>query len=278
MSYQSFIATRADAGRPIDAVLRTHLSQSRDQIIHLLREGRVLLGKLVCTDGQWRVKRGQRIRVRLFAEKATPKPRSAPPPPRHEGPLPPIRYRDQEIVVVEKPAGLTTMRHPDEAAEFGSRGKRFLPTTLADLLPSLLTQKSSTNAPRVRAVHRLDKETSGLLVFALTPAAESHLGKQFRAHSTDRCYLALVRGKAVSGRIESLLVPDRGDGRRGSGSDRKAGKRAVTHVRVLEEFATFSLVECRLETGRTHQVRIHLGEAGTQKKQDRFLIFMGPSP
>src|SRR5437016_14202890 len=86
---------------------------------------------------------------------------------------------------------------------------------------------------------------------------------QFRAHSTERLYLAVVRGKARAGRIESWLVRDRGDGRRGSSPTPGEGQRAVTHVRVVEELGDYTLVECRLETGRTHQVRIHLGENGT---------------
>src|SRR5437764_1488986 len=81
--------------------------------------------------------------------------------------------------------------------------------------------------------------------------------------TVERRYLALVRGVRRAGRVESNLVRDRGDGRRGS-SDRAAdGQPAVTHVRVLEDLGEFALVECRLETGRTHQVRIHLGELGT---------------
>ena len=139
-----------------------------------------------------------------------------------------------------------------------------MPPTLADLLPGLLPKNRRGRPAPVRAVHRLDNETSGLVAFALTAEAERHLGRQFRAHTTDRLYLALVRGRAKSGRIESVLVSDRGDGRRGSTTDpAAAGQRAVTHVRVVEELGEYTLVECRLETGRTHQVRIHLGEAGT---------------
>src|SRR5262249_18869505 len=173
-----------------------------------------------------------------------------------------IRFADEHVVVVEKPAGLTTMRHAEEAAEFGERGKRFLPSTLQDLLPGLLAVRRPGKPGRVRAVHRLDRETSGLVVFARTAEAERHLGRQFRAHSTERLYHALVRGQARDARLESWLVRDRGDGRRGSGPEGE-GQRAVTHVRVVEALGEFSLVECRLETGRTHQVRIHLGEAGT---------------
>ncbi len=180
------------------------------------------------------------------------------------GSEPVIVHADEQIVVVDKPPGLTTMRHADEAAEFGARARRFLPPTLADLLPGLLAKGKYGRPGRVRAVHRLDSDTSGLVVFARTAEAERELGRQFRARSTDRVYLALVRGRAKDGRIESVLVRDRGDGRRGSATDSNdPGQRAVTHVRVVEEFGDFTLVECRLETGRTHQVRIHLGEAGT---------------
>jgi 23S rRNA pseudouridine1911/1915/1917 synthase len=169
-----------------------------------------------------------------------------------------IVYSDDAVVVVNKPAGLTTMRHAEEAAEFG-RGKRFLPKTLADLLPAAL---GAPNRP-VIAVHRIDRDTSGLVVFARTRAAAEGLTKQFRKHSADRRYLALTRGTPKPGRIESVFVRDRGDGRRGSTSNfAEEGKRAVTRVAVLEELGKFALVECRLETGRTHQVRIHLGEAG----------------
>jgi 23S rRNA pseudouridine1911/1915/1917 synthase len=171
-----------------------------------------------------------------------------------------IVYADDAVVVANKPSGLTTMRHRQETEEFGNRGKRFLPPTLADLLPALL---GAPNRP-VIAVHRIDRDTSGLVVFARTPKAAEGLTAQFRRHTADRRYLALTRGRPKPGRIDSVLVRDRGDGRRGSGDPpAKNGKRAVTHLKVVEELGEFAVVECRLETGRTHQVRIHLGESGT---------------
>jgi 23S rRNA pseudouridine1911/1915/1917 synthase len=203
---------------------------------------------------------------------------------RRKGPAQPvIRYLDEQIVVVDKPAGLTTVRNPKEAAEFGARAQRFLPPTLADKLPVLIRDaetkrrgeaakrrrsprrgaSASPRLPKVFAIHRLDKETSGLIVFARTPAAARHLGVQFRGHSIERVYLAIVRGHAKPARIESDLVRDRGDGRRGSSTESGVGERAVTHVSVVENLGDYTLVECQLETGRTHQVRIHLGEAGT---------------
>jgi 23S rRNA pseudouridine1911/1915/1917 synthase len=164
---------------------------------------------------------------------------------------------------VEKPAGWTTVRHPAEIREYGPRARRFLPPTLADLLTRLLARGRPERPTRVRAVHRLDKDTSGLVAFARTVEAERDLGQQFRAHTVQRSYLAVVRGRAMDQRIESWLIRDRGDGRRGSSRRPGEGKRAVTHVRVVEELGPYTLVECRLETGRTHQVRIHLGETGT---------------
>ncbi len=173
-------------------------------------------------------------------------------------------------MVVDKPAGLTTTRHPEEFEEFGIRGRRFLPKTLADLLPNMLREEEGRGAPtKVIPVHRLDKDTSGLVVFARTPAAARNLGKQFREHTVERVYLALVRGHAQEGRIESWFVRDRGDSRRGSvpaekvDTLKKTAQHAVTNVRVAERLGDYTLVQCRLETGRTHQVRIHLGEAGT---------------
>jgi 23S rRNA pseudouridine1911/1915/1917 synthase len=255
MAHQTFVIARSEAGRTVAAVLKARLGQSWSAVRRLIEQGHVRLQGQRCDNAALRLTRGQRLEVRTQGQEQT-------------GPITGpagvvIRYADAHLVVVEKPAGLTTMRHADEAAEFGARGRRYLPPTLADLLPAMLATGRSGKGPPVRAVHRLDKETSGLVVFARTVEAERHLGRQFRAHTTERHYLALVRGRAQSGRIESYLVADSGDGRRGSATEPGVGQHAVTHVRVVEELGDYTLVECRLETGRTHQVRIHLGERGT---------------
>jgi 23S rRNA pseudouridine1911/1915/1917 synthase len=224
-----------------------------------------------CTDPHRRLRHGQHVEVRQQPSAKKKNRRAGGVNPRMtpdqgadapRSPEPVLRHVDSHVVVVDKPAGLTTMRHAGEAAEFGARARRYLPTTLADLLPGLLA-RAGERVTTVRAVHRLDKETSGLVVFARTVEAEGRLGRQFRAHAVDRLYLALVRGRAKEARIESWLVRDRGDGRRGSKTREGEGQRAVTHVRVVQDFDNYTLVECRLATGRTHQVRIHLGEAGT---------------
>ncbi|HVS36411.1 MAG TPA: pseudouridine synthase [Gemmataceae bacterium] len=273
MAARSYIVGRSEAGRTVADWLRARLGLPAGDVHRLLRGGCVAIGGAPCSDPARRVKAGQRLQVRPpVAGKKKPPPKQGEPrglsrrnkPAGSPGPGPVIVYADDHIVVVDKPPGLTTMRHPDEAAEFGERARRFLPPTLADLLPDLLAKGKHGGPRRVRAVHRIDNDTSGLVVFARTPEAERELGRQFRARSTDRVYLALVRGRAKDGRIESVLVRDRGDGRRGSGpGPHAAGQHAVTHVRVVEDLGDFTLAECTLETGRTHQVRIHLGEAGT---------------
>jgi 23S rRNA pseudouridine1911/1915/1917 synthase len=271
-AHKEYVVGRDDARRTVAEWLHRHLHFSWNQARDLVRAGVVRVDGRPCRDSTERLKRGQHLRIEApppqerrggKAQGRTPAARpkeTARPTRKKRDNAPIVRYCDEHLVVVDKPAGLTTVRHESEAAEFG-RGRRFLPATLADLLPGLLAQGGRPPV-RVRAVHRIDKETSGLVAFALTPADERQLGEQFRAHSLDRVYLALVRGQARDGRIESWLVRDRGDGRRGSGPEGQ-GQRAVTHVRVAERLGEYSLVECRLETGRTHQIRIHLGEAGT---------------
>jgi 23S rRNA pseudouridine1911/1915/1917 synthase len=259
MKTRILIVSRAEAGRPVASLLKHHLHISWSQARRLVEQNRVRQGPGLCRDPQSRVRAGQKLRIQLEDAKES-KPANKADLPGTDGLV--VRYADEHLVVVDKPAGLTTMRHAHEAAGFGARGKRFLPATLADLLPGLLPGHGKK---QVIAVHRLDRDTSGLVVFARTALAARHLGGQFRAHTTDRVYLAIVRGVAKNERIESQLVADRGDGRRGSASAGvgEEGQRAVTQVRVLENLGAFTLVECRLETGRTHQVRIHLGERGT---------------
>jgi 23S rRNA pseudouridine1911/1915/1917 synthase len=282
-----FLAEQKYAGKTVAAVLRDRYKLSWNQAKRLVEAGHVRVAGFPCNDVATRIKRGNRIWIREGtvevpqalkgaatappkpkAAKTPPKPPAAKPAPKPLEPLPfspdIIVYADDSVVVVNKPTGLTTQRHAEEIAEFGDRGKAFLPKTLADYLPRLL---GSPNA-RVIPVHRIDRDTSGLVVFARTADAAAHLTRQFRKHTAERRYLALTRGTPKTGRIESVLVRDRGDGRRGSSNspgdspEAEDGKRAVTYVKVLESFGEFALVECRLETGRTHQVRIHLGESG----------------
>jgi 23S rRNA pseudouridine1911/1915/1917 synthase len=271
-------ADRRDHGHTLAAVLKARFNLSWTQAKRIIERRHVRVGAQIVADAAYRVKAGKRISIAAGVieqpksaspapkpQAPTPKPKPKPVPAAVDQPAPkptidiPILYSDLHIVVVNKPAGITTMRHADEAEEFG-RGKRFLPKTVADWLPILLGEPGKP----VLAVHRLDRETSGVLVFARTQAAAKQLTSQFRKHTTERRYWALVRGEPKAGRIESHIIRDRGDGRRGSvDTPTNESKRAVTHVQVRQTVPGFAFVECRLETGRTHQVRIHLGEAGT---------------
>jgi 23S rRNA pseudouridine1911/1915/1917 synthase len=187
-----------------------------------------------------------------------------------------IRFLDKHLVVVEKPSGMTTLRHNEE--QTWPKKRKDIAPTLDEALPRVIARLEKGDAapaktkrfphgqrpslPQVRAVHRLDRDTSGLMVFARSVQAERHLVDQFRKHTVLRSYVAVVHGHPEAQTITSHLIRDRGDGRRGSNKDGKEGQRAVTHIKPLEQIGPYSMIECRLETGRTHQIRIHLSELG----------------
>lgn len=271
---QVFHVQPEQAGRTLADALRGWLPElSWSQIQRLVRGRQVQIDGNLCSDAGRRLK-GREV-VRLLPQAAAPAPSAA---------AVRIRYLDAHLVVVEKPAGITSVRHAEER-DWPARRKQIQPT-LDELLPPLIAEQEGrgrkspgkppgrpAKAPSragggnghhkpVRAVHRLDRETSGLMVFARTPLAAEHLEQQFRQHTTHRRYLAVAAGRVEPQRLESRLVRDRGDGRRGSTALPKVGKAAVTHVRVVERLSGYTLVECQLETGRTHQIRIHLSEAG----------------
>jgi len=276
-----FVVDRRENGRTLAAVLKMRYGIPWSQAKRLIEKRHVKVSGQVETDLARRLKVGKKVELAAgtIEGQKTTNPKELPKPVRKKTATRPagpsvkqnistpthsgieIIYADDDVVVVNKPAGLTTMRHKEEAEEFGERGKMFLPKTLAELLPGLL---GSPNRP-VISVHRIDRDTSGLVVFARNRNSAESLMKQLRKHTVDRRYLALTREVPKAGRIESIFVRDRGDGRRGSAlnSEPGEGKKAITQIRVIEDWQSYALVECRLQTGRTHQVRIHLGEAGT---------------
>ena len=214
-----------------------------------------------------------------------------------------LAYWDEFLLVVEKPAGVTSVRHFEERKI--STKRRQLQPTLEELLPPVLAkvqhlrwpplppkgmnrgrreskqpfttshiQNSKLIPPELQVfpVHRLDRETSGLMLFARTRAAEQKLTAMFRQHTIEREYVGIAIGQIEPQTIRSHLVRDRGDGHRGSATAEVAaedGQEAVTHIVASEHIAApesggpgYSLIRCKLETGRTHQIRIHLSEAG----------------
>jgi 23S rRNA pseudouridine1911/1915/1917 synthase len=156
----------------------------------------------------------------------------------------PILHRDDHLVVVDKPAGILVVEAP------GRRGP-----TLVDALTRQL-------GVRVQAVHRLDEDTTGAMVFALDAEARAGLDDLFRQHAATREYLAL----ASAGRIESQLAEDAGGVVR---VVRSGGERAVTHYETLARRGRCTLLRCRLETGRRNQIRAHLAALGCPLAGDR---------
>ena len=281
------------ANQTILAALRKWLGgKSWNDLRKLLRSRHITINGNLCLDEGRRVQPKEVIKVLEHP---------AAPPPKDQDVR--IRFFDAHMVVVEKPAGMTTLRHSEERAISGRRKQ--LQPTLDEVLPRILQKKlpaaqskkqtkdgrfdhsqkrgerprkgndDSRGLPRrLRAVHRLDRDTSGVMLFARTFDAEQHLGQQFRNHTVHRVYLAVVRGDLNARTFESSLIPDRGDGRRGTSRNPKEGKWAVTHVRPVEKLNGYTVIECRLETGRTHQIRIHLSEAGFPICGDK--VYRGP--
>ena len=167
-----------------------------------------------------------------------------------------IVFEDEDLIVINKPPGLVV--HPGHGNYTG---------TLVNAIAWHLKDSPAFNTqdPRLGLVHRIDKDTSGLLVIAKNPDAKTHLGLQFYKKTTQRKYNALVWGnvKDDEGRIEGNIGRNPRDKMQMMVfSDDENGKPAVTHYKVLDRFGYVSLVECQLETGRTHQIRVHMKHIG----------------
>lgn len=247
MKDSSFVVDPELDGRRLDAVLRHHHPQVPwAQLRRLIETGKVALDTAAVLDPATITRAHQRVEIFLNA----PRPAS-----RSRLPSEAIVFVDAHLVVVRKPAGINSVPY-----EPGERG------TLQELVRAWLNRSARARGDRTTGdlgvVHRIDKETSGLLVFTRTLLAKRHVANQMRFHSTERRYLALVHGRVTRRTIESNLVANRGDGLRGSTRSEGVGQHAITHVEPLEHLGAATLIECRLETGRTHQIRIHLSEAG----------------
>lgn len=241
-----------EAGQTLAAVLRARLALSWNAARALCERGKVFVGEVRILDPVYRLRQGESVRVRH----AAPRPLSE----RAEQALAAIVYEDSQLVVVDKPAGLMSVPYErgdsDTAMDLIRAAWRLQGRAAAEV----------TGVP-LHIVHRIDKETSGLLLFAKTKGALRDLQTRFRQHDIERRYLCVVHGRISDRRIESYFVEDRGDGLRGSVRNggrtaTPAGKRAVTHVKALEFLGrTATLCAVTLETGKTHQIRIHLAES-----------------
>ncbi len=230
------------AGRRLDAYVAQATGLSRSQAKQLVFQG------LVSVDGRPAkpsrpVRPGEVVRVRL------------PPPPVADllpEDLPvPVVYEDAQLAVVDKPAGLAV--HPGAGRYRG---------TLVNALLARLGTLSRVDPARPGIVHRLDKDTSGLLVVAKTDEAHRALAAQVAARTVQRVYLALLRGRPPWEEHTVTAPIGRHPVHRQRMAVRPGGREATTHFRVLERLGDYTLVECRLLTGRTHQIRVHARSAG----------------
>jgi 23S rRNA pseudouridine1911/1915/1917 synthase len=232
----------ADEGATLAAALRRMLpGRSWAEVRKLCTTGKVSLDDERALDPARRVRAGQRVAV----NSAAPRPDRTPDGFR-------IVFDDAHLVVIDKPSGISSV--PFDRKETG---------TAMDLVRGVWRRKGKrATATPLYIVHRIDKDTSGLLCFAKTRLAERGLHTVFQRHTANRSYLAVAEGDVGAMRIESNIAADRGDGIRGSTRHTDQGQHAVTFVEPIRRLRKVTLCRVRLETGRTHQIRIHLSERG----------------
>lgn len=238
---QTFTVTPSDAKTRLDIFLLQRLPDlTRSRIKNLIEDGLVSLNDMPAKAGV-KVKGGDEISITI----PEPQPVKAEP---EKIPLD-IIYEDKDVIVINKPPGLTV--HPGTGRASG--------TLVNALLYHCKDLSGIGGVLRPGIVHRIDKDTSGVLVVAKNDRSHQFLAKQFKEHSIKRRYLAIVSGcvKKDEGTVDLPIGRHISERKKMSVRTRK-GRRAVTHYRVLKRFPFHTLLEVTLETGRTHQIRVHL--------------------
>ncbi len=241
----------ACGGERLDKALAAASGLSRERVKALLGEGRIALDGKVSSQASLKLAEGTAFRIAV--PDAVPA-EAAP----QDIPLV-IAYEDEHLIVVDKPAGLVV--HPAAGNLDGT------------LVNALLHHCASNGGGQLSGiggvmrpgiVHRIDKDTSGLLVVAKSDAAHEGLAKQFADHSISRAYLAIAAGHPAppAATIRGAIARSSADRKKMALVADGRGKHAITHYKTLERLENASLIECRLETGRTHQVRVHLASIG----------------
>ncbi len=216
---------------------------SRTQAQRLILDGQVTVNGNP-EKASYKLSAGDRVHVKI-----------PPPTPSHLTPenIPvPILYEDDDILVVDKPAGLTVHPAPGHTGH----------TLVNAVLSHLATLSDDVQRPGI--VHRLDKDTSGVMVIARNPVAHENLAAQFKQHTVKKVYLALVRGYLTpeEGVIEAPIGRDSGDRKKMAISGESRGRKALTRYKVIRFLGNYTLLEVMPQTGRTHQIRVHLAAIG----------------
>ena len=251
MASSTFNVPRELAGTRLDRFLSEQLPErSRSQLARFIDQGKVLVDGHAATKAGFALKGGEVVAV------------DAPDAPSEVGlvaediPLT-IVWRDEHLAVIDKPSGLVVHPAPGHASG-----------TLVNALIHWAREEDVSldidDEVRPGLAHRIDKDTSGLIVVAFSDVALRGLQAQFAEHSIERVYRAVVLGKNLPdiGRIETFYGRHPKDRKKYTGRLESAPRKAVTNFRVAQRGMALSLVECRLETGRTHQIRVHLSESG----------------
>ena len=241
---ERIIITENEAGMRADVALAQLLEITRSNMQKLLEEGRAVRGQKVIKSN-YRVKAGEEILVNL----PEPQPLDVQP---EDIPLD-IIYEDDDVVVVNKARGMVV--HPAAGNYNG---------TLVNALLYHCKNLSGINGViRPGIVHRLDKDTSGIMICAKNDSAHLSLSEQIQSKTAQRTYLAVVRGnvKNDSGIIETQIARDKND-RKKMAVVTEGGRQAITEYEVAERFGKYTVVKCRLKTGRTHQIRVHMEYLG----------------
>ena len=228
----------------LDVYLAEKMSKTRSAVLKVIEEGRVLLNGKVPAKAGVKIGVGDVITVDI----PEPRPISAAP---QDIPID-VLYEDNDIVVVNKPQGMVT--HPASGSPDG---------TLVNALLYRVKDLSGINGEiRPGIVHRLDKDTSGVLVVAKNDAAHLALSKQISTKKALRYYYALVVGNIAldEGKIDKSIARSKKDRKQMAVSEE--GRNALTLYKVIERFKGYTLVECELRTGRTHQIRVHMKSIG----------------
>lgn len=241
---ETVTAEAEDAGTRADVFLAAKLGVSRSNMQKLLEDGRVKRGEKII-KANYKVRAGEMFVVDI----PEPEPIEAVP---ENIPLD-IIYEDDDVVVLNKVRGMVV--HPAPGNYTG---------TLVNALLYHCSNLSGINsAIRPGIVHRLDKDTSGIMIVAKNDAAHISLSQQIQSKTAVRTYLAVVRGniKTDSGTIETQIARDKTD-RKKMAVVKEGGRDAITDYEVLERFGKYTLVRCKLRTGRTHQIRVHMEYLG----------------